>query len=93
MVRGADEPLPGAIIYYMIAVLSGTRNVRAMCVCEDVSCCVIACVCGVSAAEFALMLLLFPGSASTRRFLLLMMPKRRDCAKSVRKYSDELNRM
>ena len=67
----------------MIAVLSGTRVVRVLCVCVAVPCCETACAFDV-AAEFALLLLHFPGSVSIRRFLFLMMPMRRDCAKSVR---------
>ncbi len=53
----------------MVAVLSGTRTVRVMCVCGAVSCGVTGCVCVMPAAEYALMLLLFLGSAYTRRFL------------------------
>ena len=77
----------------MIAALSGTRNVLVQCVCVAVSRCVIACVCVMLAAECALLLLRLPGSASTRRFLLLMMPMRRECAKSVRESNIDLNRM
>ena len=77
----------------MMAVLSGTRMVRVLCVCRVVSCCVTACVRDMSASECALMLLLFPGRASTVCFLLLMMPMRRDCAKSVRESINDLNRM
>ncbi len=47
----------------------------------------------MSAAECALMMLLFPGSVSIRRFLFLIMPRRRDCAKSVRECNSDLNRM
>ncbi len=77
----------------MMAVLSGTRVVRVMYVWLAVSCGVTGRGCVVSAAECALMLLLFPGSVSIRRFLLLMMPRRRDCAKSVRESSSDLNRV
>ena len=77
----------------MMAVLSGIRCVRVLCVCVAVPCCETACECDMLAAECALMLLLFPGSVSIRRFLFLIMPRRRDCAKSVRESNNDLNRM
>ncbi len=77
----------------MMVVLSGIRNVRVLCVCVAVPCCVTACVYDMPAAECALMLMLFHGSASIRRFLFLMMPIRQDCARSVRESISDLNRM
>ncbi len=76
-----------------MTVLSGTRTVRVLCVCVAVSCGVTACVCAMLASECALMLVMFLGSISTRRFLLLMMPMRRDCAKSVRESGNDVNGM
>ena len=77
----------------MMDVLSGIRCVRVLYVCVADPCCETACECDMLAAECALMLLLSPGSASIRRFLFLMMPIRRDCARSVRESSSDLNRM
>jgi len=77
----------------MMAVLSGIRMVRVLCVCGAVSCCVTACVRDMASAECAPVLLPFPGRSSTRRFVLLLMPMRRDCDKSVRESSNYLNRM
>ena len=74
---------PAASPYQLMAVLSGSRMTRVLCVWVAASCCVAACECGGVAAECARWRLTAPGSASTKRFLFLIMPKRRDCAKSV----------
>ena len=62
-------PLSGAVVNYMMAVLSGTLVVRVMCVCVAVSCCVTACVGAWAAAECARLRLTIP-TASSVRFLV-----------------------
>jgi hypothetical protein len=66
-------PLSGADIIYVMAVLSWTRVVRVLCICEAVSCCVTACVGAGAAAECARLRLTFPTAASAR-FLVFMLP-------------------
>ena len=83
---------PGTVNHYMMAVLSGILCVRFLWVCVAVPCCETGWS-DESAVECALMLLLFPGSVSIRRFLFLIMPRRRDCAKSVRESNNDLNRV
>jgi hypothetical protein len=75
-----------------MAVLSGARDVRVLCVCVDVSCFVTALGARAS-AECARLRLTVPGRQSTKRFLLFILAKRRDCAKSVLESSNDLNRM
>jgi len=75
-----------------MAVLSGARDVRVMCVWVDVSCCVTAVGARV-AAECDRVQLTFLGRGSTKHFLLSIMPNRRDYAKSVIEPSNDLNRM
>ncbi len=64
--------------FYVMALLSGARAVRVLCVCVVVPCCWAARVCVGDAFECARWWLTLPGRASTKRFLFLMMPKRRD---------------
>ena len=54
-----------------------------LCVWVATPCCVAAYVCVGVVAECARLRLMALGSASTRRFLFLIMPKRRYCDKSV----------
>ena len=82
---------PAAPQFHVLAVLSGTRVVRVLCVRVATPCCVAACVCVGDAAECARLRLMARGSASTRRFLFVIMPNRRYCAKSVSASSIVLN--
>ena len=75
-----------------MAVLSGARDVRVMCVCVAISCFVTA-VCARAAAECDGLRLSFPGRESNMRFLLFIMASRLDCAKSAMESNNDLNRM
>ena len=83
--------LSGGTSISCMAVLSGTRVVRVVCVWVVTPCRVAACVCVGVAAKCARLRLLALGSASTQRFMFLIMPKRRDCAKSVSASIIDLN--
>ena len=83
---------PAAQPFIVMAVLSETRIVRVLCVRVATPCCVAAFVCVGVAVECARLRLTAPDSASTKRFLFLIMPKRRDCAKTVKASSNDLNR-
>jgi len=112
---------PVATQFYVMAVLSGTRVVRVLCVWVATPCCVAACVCVGVAAECARLRLMAPGSASTKeterkksltrghvkdigstvgvhsssstkRFLFLIIPKRRDCATFASASNNDSNR-
>jgi hypothetical protein len=83
---------PAAPQFHVMAVLYGNRVVRVLCVWVATPCCVAACVCVGVAAECTRMRLMAHGSASTSCFMFLIMPKRRDCAKSVSASSNNLNR-
>jgi hypothetical protein len=82
---------PAASPCQVMAVLTGTRVVRVLCVWVAAPCCVAACVCVGVATEYGRLRLMAPGSASNKRFLFIIMPKRRDCAKSVSASNDDLN--
>ena len=82
---------PAAPPFHVIAVLSGTRVVRVLCVVMAAPYYVVAFVCVGIAAKCARLRLTAPGS-STQRFLLLSMPKRGDCAKSKSASIDAFNR-
>ena len=82
---------PAAQQFYVMAVLSGTRVVRVLRMVMATRLYAAAFVCVGVAAEFARLRLTTPGSASTKHFLLLIMPNRRDCAKSVSASNDDLN--
>ena len=75
-----------------MAMLSEARDVRVMCV-FVVGSCFVTAVCARAASECARVRLTFPGRDSTKRFLLFIMPNRRNCAKSVMESSNDLNRM
>ena len=79
---------PVAPPFYVMAVLSGTRVVQVLCMVMATPDCAVACVCVGVAAECARLHLTVPGSASTKHFLFLIMPKRRDCVKSVSASND-----
>jgi len=64
---------PAAPPIHEMAVVSGTRVVRVICVWVATPCYVAACVCVGVAAECARVRLMSHGSASTKRFLLLIM--------------------
>jgi len=83
---------PATPSFHVMAVLSGTRVARVLRVWMATPCCVAACVCVGVAAECARLRLMALGSASTKRFMVLLMPKRRDCAKSVSASNNDLNR-
>ena len=51
---------------YVMAVLSGARVVRVLCVCVAASCCVTACVGARAAAECARLRLTIPTSSEVR---------------------------
>jgi len=75
---------PAAPPIHELAVLSEARVVRVLCGWVATPCCVAACVCVGVAAECARVRLMSPGSASTKRFMFLIIPQRRDsAAKSV----------
>ena len=81
---------PAASPFHVMAVLSGTRVVRVLCVWVATPYCVAACASVGVAAECAPLRLMAPGSASTKRFLFLIIPKRRDRAKSVSASNNDL---
>ena len=64
-------PLSGAVVSYMMALLSWTLVVRVLCVCVVVSCYVTACVGAGATAECARLRLTIP-SVSSVRFLVCM---------------------
>ena len=74
---------PAAPPISVMAVLSGTRVVRILCMVMATPCCAAACVGVGDAAECARLRLTAHGSACTKRFVFLIMPKRRDYGKSV----------
>ena len=76
--------------FYVMVVLSGTRIVRVLCIVMATPCYVATCVGVGVAAECARLRLTAPSSASTNRFLI--MPKRREVAKSVSASNNDLNR-
>jgi hypothetical protein len=82
---------PVALPIHVMAVVSETRVVRVLCLWVATPCSVSACVCVWVATECARVRLIAHGSASTKRFLFLMMPKRRGTAKSVSAFISDLN--
>jgi hypothetical protein len=72
---------PAAPLFHIMVAISGTRVVRVLCARVVTPCCVVACVRVGVAAECARLHLMPHGSASTKRFLFLIMPKRRDYVK------------
>jgi hypothetical protein len=83
---------PAAPPFHVMTVLSGTRVVRVLCVWVATPCCVTVCVCVGVAAECARVRLIAHGSDSTKRFLFLIMPKRRECAKLLSASIGDLNK-
>jgi hypothetical protein len=77
----------------MIVVLSGTWVVRFLSIRGVTSCRRVACGYDGVATECALCLRTALNSASTRRFIFLVMPMRRDWAKSMREFSNDRKRM
>ncbi len=82
---------PAASPLHVMAVIPGTRVVRVLCVVMAAPCSVVACVCVEVEAKCARFRLTAPGSASTKRFLLLIIPMRRDYDRSVNVSSNDLN--
>ncbi len=78
---------------FVMTMLSGARVVRVMCVCAVAPCWWAAWVCIGVASECARWWMTPLCSSSTRRFLFLMMPKRRDSAKSVSESISNLNKL
>ena len=64
--------------HYVMAKLSRARVVRVLCVYMAAPCCWAARVCIGDVSECARQRLTPTGRASTKRFLFLMMPKKRD---------------
>ena len=77
---------------YVMAVLSGSRVVRGMCVCVAAPFCWAACGCARDAAKFAWRWLTPPSRAFVKRFLFLMIHIRQDVAKFVNESNDDMNR-
>jgi hypothetical protein len=82
--RGRRSGVPGCVStssrtgkFYVMAVLSGARVVRVLCVCVSASSWVVARWCAGDASECARCRLTPPGSASTKRFMFRIMPMRR----------------
>jgi hypothetical protein len=82
---------PAAPPFHVMVLLFGTRVVGILCVWVAIPCCVAACVCVKVAAECARLRLMVHGNAFTKRFLFLIMPEWRDCAKSVSASNNDLN--
>jgi len=88
--RGAMCYCPATPPFHVMAVLSGTRVVRILCVVVATPHCMAAYVCVGVAAECARLYLTAHGRPSTKRFMFLIMPNRRDCAKSANEFSIDL---
>jgi len=82
---------PAAPPFHVMAVPSGTHVVRVLCGWVATPCYVAARLCVGVSAECARLHLIAHGSASTNRFLFLIMSKRLDCAKLVSASSNDLN--
>ncbi len=83
---------PAAPPLYVMAVLSETRVVRVQYMVMATLCCAVACACVGVASECARLRLTAHGDVSTKLFLFLIMPKRRDCAKSVSASYNDLHK-
>ena len=77
---------------FVMAVLSGAFVVRVLLIFMAAPCCCAAWR-RVGGGTWCGRLLSPLGRASTRRFLFLMMPRRRDCAKSVIEFRIDFNRL
>ncbi len=82
---------PTAPPSHAMALISGIRVMRVLCETVAASCCVVACAFVGVATECARIFPTAPGSASTKRFSFLIMPKRRECAKSASASNIDLN--
>jgi hypothetical protein len=82
---------PAAPPFHVMTMLSGNRVVWILSMVMDAPCCEVACGCVGVAAECARERLTAPCSASSKRLLILIMPKRRDYARSVSASSNDLN--
>ena len=82
---------PAVPPFNVMAVPSGTRVVRVLCVWVITPCCVVACVYVGVAAECARLHLTAHGSASTNRSMFLIMPNMSGCAKSASASFNDLN--
>ena len=82
---------PAAPPFHVMAVLSGTRVLRVQCMWVATPYYMAACVYVGVSAECAWWRLMAPSSASTKCFMFLIMPKRRDYAKSVSASRHDLN--
>jgi len=82
---------PAVPLFHVMVVFSGTRVVRVVCVVMVVPCCVVACVCVGVAAECDRLRHMARGSASTNRFMFVIMTKRRDSANSASAINNNLN--
>jgi len=82
---------PAAPPFYVMVVLSGTRVVRVLCIVMATPLCAAAYVGVGDATECARLRLTAPSSAYTRRCIFVIMPKRRDRAKSVSASNNDLN--
>ena len=82
---------PAAPPFHVMAVLSGIRVVRVLCMAMAAPWCAAAGMCVGVATECARLRLTAPGSASNKRFLFLIMHKRRDSAKTVCASNNDLN--
>ena len=78
---------------HVMAVLSGTRIVRVLCVCVVPPCWRAADVGARDATECARCRLTSHVTISTKRFLFLTIPIRRNCAKFVSESNKDLNRL
>ena len=83
---------PAAPQFHVMAVLSRTRVVRVLCALVATLCCVATCVCVGAAAECARLRLMALGSDYTKRFMFLILPKRRECTRLVSASSNDLNK-
>jgi hypothetical protein len=77
--------------FLVMAILSAARVVRFLCMVMAAPCCAAACMCVGVAAEYYRLRLTALGSASTKRFMFLRMPKRRNCDISVSASNNDLN--
>jgi len=91
--RGANVLLTGGTnISYDGGALRDLRSAGHVCVYVAAPCSEAASVCDGVAAECARLRLTASRNASTKRFMFLIMPKRRDCAKSASESSIDVNR-
>ena len=90
--QGAICSYPAAPPCHVMAVSSKTRVVRVLWVRVDVPCRSAACICWGVAVGCVRVRPMAPRSDPTKCFLLLIMPKRRDCAKFMSASNIDLNK-